>query len=198
MKHKEKFIAKGVGAGLVSAPKEKGITLIALVITIIVLLILAGVTIAMVVGDNGILTRAKESKTQTEIGDEKEKISVAFSGLKIGKEADNDISPVSAVDLEAELTKKDDVEVIGTDDLTVKYTKSGRSYLVKQDGTITEIKGDGETGGEGLTADEITVENYGAYVNYNVDIDNDINDNNKEEWRVFYANSDRIFLIAAD
>ena len=82
MKHKEKFIAKGVGAGLVSAPKEKGITLIALVITIIVLLILAGVTIAMVVGDNGILTRAKESKTQTEIGDEKKLIMIFHQFLQ--------------------------------------------------------------------------------------------------------------------
>jgi type II secretory pathway pseudopilin PulG len=39
--------------------KEKGITLIALVITIIVLLILAGVTIATLTGDNGLLTKSK-------------------------------------------------------------------------------------------------------------------------------------------
>ena len=45
---------------------NKGITLIALVITIIVLLILAGVTIAALSGDNGILTRAKEAKEKTE------------------------------------------------------------------------------------------------------------------------------------
>ena len=45
---------------------NKGITLIALVITIIVLLILAGVTIAALSGDNGILTRAKEAKQKTE------------------------------------------------------------------------------------------------------------------------------------
>ena len=45
---------------------ETGITLIALVITIIVLLILAGVTIAALSGDNGILTRAKEAKEKTE------------------------------------------------------------------------------------------------------------------------------------
>ena len=44
----------------------RGITLIALVITIIVLLILAGVTIAALSGDNGILTRAKEAKEKTE------------------------------------------------------------------------------------------------------------------------------------
>ena len=43
--------------------KEKqGITLIALIITIIVLLILAGISIAMLAGDNGILTRTKSSK----------------------------------------------------------------------------------------------------------------------------------------
>ena len=46
--------------------KEAGITLIALVITVIVLLILAGVTIAALNGDNGILTRAKDAKEKTE------------------------------------------------------------------------------------------------------------------------------------
>ena len=44
---------------------NKGITLIALVITIIVLLILAGVTIATLTGDNGILTKAQEASIQT-------------------------------------------------------------------------------------------------------------------------------------
>ena len=44
----------------------KGITLIALVITIIVLLILAGVSIAMLTGDNGILTQAQNAKNKTE------------------------------------------------------------------------------------------------------------------------------------
>ena len=46
--------------------KQTGITLIALVITVIVLLILAGVTIAALSGDNGILTKAKEAKEKTE------------------------------------------------------------------------------------------------------------------------------------
>ena len=43
---------------------EKGITLVALVITIIVLLILAGVTILALSGDNGILNRASQSKSK--------------------------------------------------------------------------------------------------------------------------------------
>ena len=46
--------------------KNNGITLIALVITIIVLLILAGVTIATLTGENGILPRASDASEQTE------------------------------------------------------------------------------------------------------------------------------------
>ena len=45
---------------------NKGITLIALVITIIVLLILAGISIAMLTGENGILTKGSKAKEQTE------------------------------------------------------------------------------------------------------------------------------------
>ena len=45
--------------------RKEGITLIALVITIIVLLILAGVTISTLMGENGILTKASESKLET-------------------------------------------------------------------------------------------------------------------------------------
>ena len=41
--------------------KESGITLVALVVTIIVLLILAGVAISLTIGENGILTRAQNA-----------------------------------------------------------------------------------------------------------------------------------------
>ncbi len=46
--------------------RERGITLIALVITIIVLLILAGVSIAILTGEGGILKKAQIAKTRTE------------------------------------------------------------------------------------------------------------------------------------
>ena len=45
---------------------EIGITLIALVVTIIVLIILAGISISLVLGDNGIITKAKQAKAETE------------------------------------------------------------------------------------------------------------------------------------
>ena len=56
----------------------KGITLIALVITIVVLLILAGVSIATLTGDNGILTQAQNAKEETEISSEKEAIQLTM------------------------------------------------------------------------------------------------------------------------
>ena len=60
---------------------NKGITLIALVITIIVLLILAGVSIAMLTGQNGILTQANNAGTQTRDADIKEAIALAVSTI---------------------------------------------------------------------------------------------------------------------
>ena len=59
------------------AKERRGVTLIALVITIIVLLILAGVTIAMLTGENGIISKAMQAKTKTEDSKETEE-----AGLK--------------------------------------------------------------------------------------------------------------------
>ena len=61
---------------------QKGITLIALVITIIVLLILAGVSIAMLTGQNGILTQAQNAKTTTTNKSAEEKVKLAVMGAR--------------------------------------------------------------------------------------------------------------------
>lgn len=58
----------------------KGITLIALVITIIVLLILAGVTIATLTGDNGILNQAGKAKDKTTEAESIERVQVEVAG----------------------------------------------------------------------------------------------------------------------
>ena len=60
-----------------------GITLIALVITIIVLLILAGVSIATLTGDSGILTQSKKSKISTELSSYKEQVELYKQGKYI-------------------------------------------------------------------------------------------------------------------
>ena len=60
---------------------NKGITLIALVITIIVLLILAGVSIAMLSGDNSILTKAQEARDKSSAGTLDETVKIAVGNI---------------------------------------------------------------------------------------------------------------------
>ena len=61
---------------------QKGITLVALVVTIIVLIILAGISINLLLGDNGIITKAKEAKKQQKIAEIKEKISLELASAE--------------------------------------------------------------------------------------------------------------------
>ncbi len=67
--------------------QTKGITLIALVITIIVLLILAGVTIATLTGENGILTRASDAAERTERANIIEQAQTDILGIQAEKES---------------------------------------------------------------------------------------------------------------
>ena len=122
--------------------KERGITLIALVITIIVLLILAGVSIAMLTGDNGILTQAKEAKEANIAGTEKEQIKLAMQSLKMKKQADNVSTIVTADELQNQLiadgAKNVTVEAGENGSLVVKYADSKNEYTVNQNGEIGE------------------------------------------------------------
>lgn len=65
--------------------QESGITLIALVITIIVLLILAGVAISMLTGENGILKKATNSRLKTENGVVKENVILVLNEYQMHK-----------------------------------------------------------------------------------------------------------------
>lgn len=65
--------------------KNAGITLIAIVVTIIILLILSGVTISTISGKNGILTKARLAKQLSEAANEKEAIELIVSSFSIDK-----------------------------------------------------------------------------------------------------------------
>ncbi len=77
--------------------REKGITMIALAVTIIVLMILAGVSINMIVGDNGIIIQAQNAKEETEKADMKEKIEMDI--LEKELESTGNISKGDFVDI---------------------------------------------------------------------------------------------------
>jgi len=65
--------------------ENKGITLIALVVTIIVLIILAGVSISLVLGDNGIITKAKQAKVTYSQAQAREKLEMVLGELQTDK-----------------------------------------------------------------------------------------------------------------
>ena len=108
--------------------REKGITLIALVITIIVLLILAGVTIATLTGDNGILTKANEAKTITNEKDEEEQIEIGYTEYLM---ADQTGEKVKFEVSEAAVTGKEG-------DWIIKFNKTGKEYYFDGE-TITKV-----------------------------------------------------------
>ncbi|MCI9247289.1 MAG: hypothetical protein HFJ30_09345, partial [Clostridia bacterium] len=66
-----------------------GITLVALVVTIVVLLILVGITLTYVLGDNSIFKQASDAKLETELAKAREKIEIVLSEAKIPKHTDN-------------------------------------------------------------------------------------------------------------
>lgn len=69
--------------------KSKGITLIALVITIIVILILAGVSIATLSGENGLINKTIHAKNSQDAGEIKDKVNLAQMALRIDGKAEN-------------------------------------------------------------------------------------------------------------
>lgn len=128
---------------------QKGITLIALVVTIVVLLILAGTAIAMLQGDNGIITQAQNSNYANKEGEVFDKSRLAYntvssevrinSAVEVGYDATTDENLVKL----ANLVSKDlggTGTTITTDTLTEKignYTitldKSGKTIKITYD-----------------------------------------------------------------
>lgn len=117
--------------------KQKGITLIALIITIVVLMILAVVTINAV-RDGGIIQHAQDAASEYTIAQEKEQIGLGYSEYLINKNITED----------AEL-KVEGATVTGSEEegVVVEFQKTGNRYSVSKNGVITSIK-DEEDGGE--------------------------------------------------
>ena len=134
--------------------KSQGITLIALVITIIVLLILAGVSIAALTGNNGILTQAGQAKDSNNIAGVKEKVEVEALGSIDKKGSFN----------------KETFKINVEKNLKGNVTENGNSIIVRLDGYRVKVdKTTGDIIGEpskivpvkpGVTVSETDKDNY--------------------------------------
>ena len=113
--------------------KEKGITLIALVVTIVVLLILAGVSINLILGQNGLISKSKEAKNRSKQGEVTDRIITMLGEWQVEKyTADGNF--------EAFLNGKKDAneldEVTANEDGTFDVEKDGYILTIKEDGSI--------------------------------------------------------------
>ena len=119
---------------------QKGITLIALVITIIVLLILASVSIAMLTGDNGILTQAKKAQEKTEIASEIESINMMVMALI----KNNGKLEIKEQELQNQLNSdlglgKTEVLLAG-EEYEIIFKESNRYYTIDKNGNIIDAQ----------------------------------------------------------
>ena len=156
--------------------QENGITLIALVITVVVLLILATISIAALTGDNGIINQANNAKGKTEILQWEERIETAIIAAE-GKHRNTTIDDVIQ-------------ELIDSDII------SDANQVDKETGTITTNEPQYDIEGKlddylGSKSTEITVANYGDRVNYVSKGDNSL------IWRIFYSDADYVYLISS-
>ena len=121
--------------------KNNGITLIALVVTIVVLLIISGISISML-GENGIINQSKQAKEETEISDEKEKVEISAVNAA-GKDKWGEITEDN---LEEELNKnigkrnEDYILEKSGNEFIVTYTNSKRSYYIDTNGNVAETQ----------------------------------------------------------
>ena len=150
---------------------EKGITLIALVITIIVLLILAGISIAMLTGENGILNKGTTAKEKTEEATVEEKVKLETAG------SFNDEGKINLEDLNENLRKNikgitykgKEITETGAENenriqsLPATVNVDGYNVVIRKDGSIVTTQW--KQNDTEITNGDITLK-IGDYVNY--------------------------------
>ena len=163
---------------------EKGITLMALIVTIIVLIILAGISIGALTGDNGIINQAKKAKEDTEISSEKEILEISTIQAMEKDRSGNVTYNNFDVALEKNIGEGK-YNLSGEGPFVVEFIDSGRDYVIDKEGNVQTL--------EKGTAVEISLnakDYYGKYVDYLPNNSADV------KWRIFHSDDENIYLIA--
>ena len=177
----------------------RGITLIALVVTIVILLILAGISISMLIGNNGLISKTTESKTKTDEAQEKDEVSLAVMSSQM---EDVNSSEITQDNLEKALKSqlgektKFTVKDNGDGSFTVVFDEGNRSYYIEKSGKMMEndkimkISTESE-----LRLFRDNVNNGNTYKGIYIYLTNDIHLNINEEWQpigMYYASNTSI------
>ena len=125
--------------------KNNGITLIALVITIIVLLILAGISIAMLTGDNGILNKAITSKEEQIKAEMKEQLILAIQDLQLGQRGNATLDDITQEWTNEKLKEYEGIIIENIEGKKIKMKKNGVTgrFIIDLNLNVTHIEYDG-------------------------------------------------------
>ena len=150
--------------------KEQGITLIALAVTIIVMLILAGVTIAALTSENGIINQASKVKETNKVAKTEEEARLEYSNLILEKQMEGHGEETELSDV-IEKLEENGYETGEKDGKN--YIKIGEYYyeikLENEQVSIAREKTEGITGGGSGSGTEAN--NSQSYVGYYADVD---------------------------
>lgn len=129
----------------INRKNSNGITLVSLVVTIIILIILAGISISMLMGKNGLIEKAVKAKENTIIGEEKETISIAYTTL-VEEKIENG-EEITTEKFEKELKKLNKESKVSTDsqeNFVIEISNTKNKYKIDKDKNITYIEGNAE------------------------------------------------------
>ena len=121
---------------LMNSRNTNAITLIALVVTVVVLLILATISVLVLGGEDGIIIQAQKAKEDTEISEEKETVGIATTHA-MGKDKYGNINEENLrEELNSLLGNGKTVVSSNGNYINVFFTESKRNYKVDSDGNI--------------------------------------------------------------
>ena len=183
---------------------NKGITMIALIVTIIILLILAGVTIAFLTGENGILNKASTAAETTKKANAKERLKVELMAIQTEDLVDGKEANLDSLDANQEQLNEKGIEIAGSGN-SRDVTLDGYTFKVKNDLTIegdgtNTSTGDSSSSGSGSSGDTIIGDDDVTSLLTSTGVNIDLNDIFTSESILdkLLANNSRIDYILSD
>ncbi len=177
--------------------KVIGITLISLAIAILVILIVAGVSIAMLTGNNSIIKQTEKAKEQTETAAENELIQLILMNYNIEENKILDLRENGEFynDVKRELgNEKFEYKVFNE-----RIAIINNRYIINEKGKIYELNGTFYS----RDIEDLSSLFYGIEIgNYSCPINTKKQENNKElsvkKWKLFFADTENVYLIAGN